>query len=151
MLTAEIIKFRDKVKGRCKIQVIGDNGENFIDGVEGNALLWLDDKQTLMVVRPNIASNQAATNFEITLLDYDHIQYMRIFANQDILKEILDMSGHPNKDKAYKMLSTSDVTKASTTGATGDGIYYGHTMPLFNSDLEPKPPVKPSEGETENS
>lgn len=136
MLTEAIIKYRDLAKGKCKIQVIGDNGQIFTDGLEGNVLLWLDDQQTLLVARPNNAPNQASAPFDVTLLDYDHIQYIHFFCGDELLKEVFAATGHPNQEKAYNMISKSDVVKASITGSTGDGIEYGHTRPTYEQDIE---------------
>lgn len=143
MLTEAIKKYRDAVKGKCKIQVIGDNSQIFTDGLEGNVLLWCDGQEVLLCARPNIAPNQSAQNFEITVLDYDHIQYLKIYADNDVLKLALDATGHAKKDIAYDMLTGSDVANSNTTGSTGDGLYTGHTRPNYEKSLELKKPEVP--------
>lgn len=108
-------KYRDVLKGKTRLTVTGDNSELFTDGNEGTAVLWNDDQEVLIAVRPNIGVTQAQHPYSVTICDYESIQYLDAYIDATLLKELLDATGHKNASKAYEMLTKSDVSKANTT------------------------------------
>ena len=140
-------KIRDAVRGKAKIVIIGDNGETFVDGIEGTAVLWNDKESYLTVIRPNQAINQANAKFEVITCDYENIQYLLTYVNEDLLEDVLKATGHSSADAAYAMLTKSDVMKANVTKPSSDGIegYKTNFTNVMNDHKE----VKKDDQETE--
>ena len=147
-MTVEACKhISDAVRGKAKIVIIGDNGEMFVDGIEGTAVLWNDKESYLTVIRPNQAMNQANAKFEVITCDYENIQYLLTYVNEDLLEDVLKATGHSSADAAYAMLTKSDVMKANVTKPSSDGIegYKTNFTNVMNDHKE----VKEDTGESE--
>lgn len=143
MTLADIKEFRDSVRGKIPYMIICDNQQIFIDGGQESLVLWFDDDEKLIAIRPNPTASQAGYPFEVVITEYEHIQFIKVYANAEILKDILDASNHPNKDKAYNYCINSSMARVSVTGSTGDGISWLGTNP--NDNINPHKPESKSE------
>ena len=121
MKTENIIEFRNANRGKRTIDIIFDNNMIIHDGIPGQAVIWDDDKERIICIRENVYG-QHNFPWEIFVSCYQHIQFMKISANIDNIKNYLDKIGYAKTNELLEYLIKQPVANASITGSTGDGI-----------------------------
>ena len=121
-MTLDNIKKIRALRVIIPINIICDNSMTFTDGNKGTVVLWDDDSGIVTCIRSNPKANQDKVPFEITIVEYDIIQFMRVDVNKDTLSDYINTLGLSNGADVIKYLLEQDYASASICSGTGDGI-----------------------------
>lgn len=120
-----MIKARE-TSGTNPLKITCDNMIIVWDNVHGNPtpiIIWDDDNETLISIRPNTEEFQDVYPFEILLFNYEQIQYMESYMRPKDTMEWIEKE-HSSRaltkeqyEEAIKMYSEA-ISKRSYTGTT---------------------------------